>query len=61
VTRTKSEKSLGVALRAGLLRAPLSLDPATAGLLRTLHIPNAARKAATLPLNICHARNVRRS
>lgn len=32
---------LGVALRAGLLRAPLPLGPAEAGLLRTLRIPNA--------------------
>ncbi len=32
---------MGVALRAGLMRAPLPLGPAKAGLLRTLHIPNA--------------------
>lgn len=36
-----SRSDLGVALRAGELRAPLSLGPAVAGLLRTLRIPNA--------------------
>ena len=42
------KNSSGVALRAGLLRAPLSLDPGTPGLLRTLHIPNAVRNVGML-------------
>ena len=42
----QGKPSVGVALRAGLLRAPLSLDPGTPGLLRTLRIPNAVRNIA---------------
>jgi hypothetical protein len=37
----------GVALRAGLLRATLALWSCFAGLLRTLHIPNAGRDTRT--------------
>jgi len=51
---------LGVALRAGLLRAPLPLGPAKTGLLRTLHIPNATpTSSARWQSSLCHGVKVR--
>ena len=53
--------NLGVALRAGLLRAPLPLGPAEAGLLGTLHIPNAGRSNIALSLAVLHCATASRS
>jgi hypothetical protein len=49
---------LGVALRAGLLLAPLTLGPARAGLLRTVHIPNAVLLFAISWATSCALRTI---